>query len=226
MGLLKFGNQTLNIAEVPDGHIIIPEGDYINFRNINNAYLALRSKLPVGVNESEFAVLADKGLKYDPLSQEHQGIKTKYTELETKLKEFSNIPKEFTVERWGKFVQQESDAAWSKKIDTLTQKVKATVKEKMGIDINIDNRFIPADVLETFNPDDRDAEEQWTKILDKAHTEQQEFIRKSVDGGSIPSGRVGDTNLPNMPNIDSKLAGNKVAGDFVGADGGRVGQLR
>lgn len=187
MGLVIFGSQTLNIPEAPDGHILIAQNEVNRLRSVDNEYKVLRSKIPVGVNESDIATLVEKGSRFDALNTELTTTKSQVTTLQTDLKKFDNMPKDFSVEKWTADRKRESDELWQGKIDVLTKDVLAEVEKEFGQKFEIDTRFIDPAKLDAFDPDGKDAKKEWRVILDEAHTAQENFIRQRVEGIGLPA---------------------------------------
>src|SRR3990172_9021167 len=121
MGLVKFGATTVNIAEVPDGHIIISEADHTNLKRSGDAYLLLKSKIPIGVNESDLPGLVERGQRYDTLNSEFGQSKTKVQELTTQLTAFKDMPSGFSKERWNELTTAEAKRVRDAKIQDLQQ---------------------------------------------------------------------------------------------------------
>lgn len=194
MGIVKFGQQNLSIEQVPDGHIIISDNEFARMRDGSNAYLSLRSKIPTGIAEDQISPLIDKGLKFDNTSQEVGSLKTKISELEGNLNKFSNIPKDYTPEKWDSFVKKETTEKRSAKFAELSQKALVDVEKEFGVKFVVDERFIPADIRNGFDPFKDGADKEWKDILDKAHTEQQNFIQNQLE-----------TNLPSPSKVGNQL---------------------
>jgi len=223
MGLVKFNSLTLQIDQVPDGHVIVPETEISSLRAVGNSYNLLKSKIPTGVTEDQLPTLVEKGQRYDGISQEKSTFQKQYEETTAKLKGFENIPQDFKVETWNKYKQDEAIRGRQSKIAELTEQVKKNVKEKHGVDLpTIDNRFIPQDRMSTFDPESKTAIDDLTKILDDAHTEQMNFVQK-ISSSGIP---------PTMPAGIAKQAGalpqiqNPVNGDVVNENQLKVGRFR
>ena len=222
MGLVKFGAQTLSIVEIPDGHVVISDSELANLRLVNNSYLTLKASIPPGVEPSQVASILEKGQRYDSETKLRIEAERKTGELENQLKQFSNIPKEFKVEEWNRYVKQEQTAKRTAKVNELTQEVYKQVKEKNGVDISVDERFFPSNEVEAFDPFAQDANEKWYKIVEKAYDAQQEFITKQ-SGNFVPSAEtVGSGGQPSGKKhpIDPRLAG--PTGDKVSPEGGQV----
>ena len=191
MGLVKYGQQTLNIAEIPDGHMVISESDFNSLRGSQNAYLSLKSKIPVGIDESQLSALVEKGSRFDTVNTELSNMKGEKTQLQQKLDGFKNIPEGFSPEKWNKFVQRETAEVRQGKLDKLTAKVYEKVKEVTKQDMTVDPRFIDQEKLSSFDPDSPTAFDDYYKILDAAHTAQQDFVQKSVGNAPPPTVGVG-----------------------------------
>lgn len=191
MGIVKFGQQSLSIEQVPDGHIIISESDFSRMRDSSNALLTLRSKIPVGITEEQIAPLIEKGIKFDSVNNQVNSLNTKITELQANLDKFSNMPKDFTPERWFGYVKKEAAEKRQSQIEKLTSEVLADVEKEFGVKYVVDPRFIPSEVLDKFDPEHTDAKKQWRDILDKAHTEQQDFIKNQLESFNTSPGKVG-----------------------------------
>lgn len=221
MGLVKFGQQTLNIDNIPDGSIIVSEQEYNQLRSQSNGYLLLKSKIPVGVDETQIPALLEKGSRYDQKDKEFVELSKAKADIEARLQAFNNMPKDFSIDKWNQYVKKEQDEVFSRQIDDLTKKVYERVEKETGVKYVVDFRFIPADVLKTFDPSAKDAEEKWYKILDDAHTEQLKFIESSLNQ-SIPLpaqvGKAGAGDGSTEP-PQRRLA------DIVADDKVRVGRL-
>jgi len=230
MALVKFGQQTLNIDGVPEGMMIISESDVTRLRATNNAYDLLKSRLPVNVSEEEYGDLIEKGKRYAALSEKLDKTSDELKNTKTELGKFSNLPKDFSVEQWNKDRQRDADAVFASKIDKLTAGVYEKIKKELGVDIQVDPRFIPADTLETFDPDAADAADKWYQILDNAHTEQEKFLQSH--GGNLPPtpavGQPGQTpEGATPPPVGLRIPGATQfnPGDRVSDGGVRVGKL-
>ena len=182
MGLVKFGSQTLNIPEAPDGHILIAESEVNSLKAVKNDHLILKSKIPAGIPESEIATLVEKGSRFDAINTELNTAKGQVTQLQTDLKKFDNMPKDFSVDKWKADRTRESDEIWQGKIDVLTKDVMTEVEKEFGQKFEIDMRFIDPAKLEIFDPDGKDSKKEWRQLLDEAHTAQENFIRSKIEG--------------------------------------------
>jgi hypothetical protein len=183
------------VDAIPDGHVVIPEHELNNLRSQSNAYLTLKSKLPVGVPEDQVGVLAEKGGRYDPLNQQLTTAQQKVQEYENKLQQYSNMPKDFTADKWNGYVQKEAEEIFAGKMEALTNWVYEEAQKKTGIRYEVDPRFIPADVVEKFDPDASDAKEKWYQVLNDAHTAQVDFVNK-IQSGAVGAGQVGAGGQP------------------------------
>lgn len=204
MGLVKFGNQTLSIDAIPDGHVVIADSEIANLRNSQNAYLLLKSKIPVGVDESSIPTVLEKGSKFDSTVAELTGVKTKLTETEGKLTKFANIPQDFTPEKWNQYKSVEADSVFASKFEKISGKVYERVKKEDGVDIKVDERFIDPIKLESWKPDDPQAEIQLYDILKEGYAAQVDFINKSqgsINPGGAPAAPALGANLAPQPTL-------------------------
>jgi hypothetical protein len=192
MGIVKFGQTNLSIEQVPDGHVIVSESEFTSMKQSKDAYLTLRSKIPVGVDEDQIAPLIDKGLRYDNTANEAGGLKTKITELQGNLDKFSNMPKDFSPDKWNGYVKKESTEKRSAKLSELSQKVLSEVEKEIGVKFTVDERFIHPDVINGFDPFKDGAEKEWKDVLDKAHTAQQDFIKNQLESTITSQTKVGN----------------------------------
>lgn len=199
MGLVKYGQQTLNIDVVPDGHVIVPESEYLNLKNILNAHLGLKSKIPPGIEEEKLTLTLDKGIHYDELENKYKQLQAQAREYEQKLNSYMNIPKDFNIDKWNYYVAREKAEIRQAKIKELTNRVLEDVKSKTGVTYEIDERFINKEAYEKFDPDSDNAFEEWYKILDDAHTEQQNFLKKFVKDKSLEPIDISKTELDIKP---------------------------
>jgi uncharacterized protein (DUF342 family) len=172
---VKFGQVTLNVDNVPDGHIIISEAEHANLKQSANALFLLKSKIPVGVDENQLSVLVEKGQRHDTLAQELDTHKKNVTSLTEKLNKFSNIPEGFSVEQWNKDRTKEKMEMRAGQFAEIEKSAFKEIETKFKIKPNIDKRFLPN--LDEFDVTAKDAVEQYVKILDKAHTDQAEFVK-------------------------------------------------
>lgn len=226
MGLVKFNSLTLQIEQVPDGHVIVPESEIASLRATGNSYSLLKSKIPAGVSEDQLSVLIEKGQRYDGVSQEKTTLQKQFEETTAKLKGFENIPQDFKVETWNKFKADEASRTRQSKIDALTEQVKKTVKEKHGVDLPvIDQRFIPQDRMSAFDPDSKTALDDLTKILDDAHTEQMNFVQKISSSGipsTIPAGQAAPAAGGKPAPFENPANGDRVSATELHVGGFRI----
>lgn len=178
MGLVKFGAQTLNIDNVGDGHIIIPESEYNTMRQAKNSFDGLKNRIPAGVNELDLQTLIEKGQRYDSTLQELTTTKDKLSKSDEKLRTATNLPEGFSVDKWNSYTKAEQDAIRKGKLDALTKTVIEEAEKKAGVKISVDERFYDAQKVAAFNPDAPDAKEQWNKITESAYDAQLDFLRK------------------------------------------------
>lgn len=191
MGIVKFNNTSLNIEQVPDGHVIITQAELDSISSLRNELNLIKSYLPPGVDKGQLGGLVEKGQRFDPLNTEHQTLKSQVTDLTAKLSQYSNLPKEFSVEKWNSYVNKEQMENRNVKLNELTQRALAKAKEVVGVDVKVDQRFIPSDVLQNFDVNAPDAQDKWYKVLDDAHTKQQEFIKENLNNVTPVSTPVG-----------------------------------
>lgn len=178
MGIVDFGAQKLNIAEVPDGHVIISQAQLQQMRNAENNYLSLKAYIPVEHlnNLSKVSELLEKGSRYDTLNQEKGQISTKLSDAETKLQAQKKLPEGYTEERWNKYVSTEQELVKGQQFETLFTKVGELASTKYNIKLpKIDERFYP-DKLWELDPAKPESIELALGFLNEAHTEQQKFL--------------------------------------------------
>ncbi len=178
MGLVKFNNTTLNIAEIPDGHIVIPQSEYESFRGVQNSYLILQSKIPAGTDHAKLGELIDKGARFETLNSEIGNIKTQLSEANTKLQGFSNIPQGFTVEKWNAFELKDKQEIRAKRISELEQKVYSRVETEDKVKVKVDKRFLPD--MSNLDLAANDIEQKMYDIYKQGYAEQTEFIKTNV----------------------------------------------
>jgi len=217
MGLVKFGQLTLNVEQIPDGHEVVSSADLANLRNAQNSYALLKSKIPVSVNENQLAELTDKGSRYDSIAQQLEAERTSATQLKAEVAKFSNIPKDYSKERWDTFVNQEQQQKIDASKNALTQKVYQNIESKLGVKVKIDDRFLPQDKVKGFDFTAQDAEAKWAVILDEAHTAQENFIKELSGNAPITQQQVGQIQTP-IPAGVPKTG----PADAVGETGARV----
>lgn len=189
MGLVKYGNLTLNVAEIPDGNIVVAEQEFNNLRQTNNAFLELKSKIPIGVDPNQLGQLVEKGQRFDAINTDFQRATTQSQELQKKLDAVKNLPEGYSEEKWNSYVKRDMTETRNRQISELTKKVYDKVKSETGVDVDIDPRFIqePAD----FDPSKPEAFDSWYKTLDAAHTAQTEFTQKQLGRITTPVAAVG-----------------------------------
>lgn len=187
MGLVKFNNTTLSIEQVPDGHIIIAEAEFTRIRDAGNAYAVLKSKIPLGVDENQLGVMTEKGMRYDTTAQQLAAANTKVGELTTQVNQFSNIPKDFKPEKWEQFKAAEQAQIRNTQRAEIQKKAVSQIQDKYkGISVpEIDDRFFSKEELDKFDYTATDAVEKYVQIMDKAHTEQENFMMKQLGGGAL-----------------------------------------
>lgn len=184
MGLVKFNTQTLNIENVPDGHIIIAQSEYDSFQGQRNDFLRLKSFVPAGVDHAKIGELIDKGQRFDSINMELGNTKTQLNEINTKLTGFNNIPKEFTTEKWNTFVQKEVQEVRGKRIGELEKKFYERVEAEDKVKIKIDPRFVSD--LSGLDLNASDVQDKYNEVMKKAYTDQVEFIKNTV-GETLPA---------------------------------------
>lgn len=222
MGLVKFNNQTLSIPEVPDGLVLMPENEVATLRSQQNEFLSLKSRIPVGVDQTQLGLLIEKGQRFDSETAERTKASAKIAELEKNIAQFSSLPKDFSADKWNAYVKQEQEGIRSKKLSELTAKVKAEVKEKFKVDIEVDPRFIDSQKVQAFDPDAQNAYQEWYAIMDEAHTAQTDFIQKTAAGASPANEPVGGARAAGT---DLNIGDRHTKGDQVSGDGVRMRQL-
>jgi hypothetical protein len=188
MGLVKFGQQTLNIENVPDGHILVSEAELKSIRDAANSYYSLNSSIPVEIDRGKVGELAARGSRYDSIVKEREELAAKLNDLEKQLGQYKDIPEGFSKEKWNNYVQTEQKAIRQGKLDKLMADALAKAEKETGVKYSVDPRFVPTDVINNFDVEATDALDNMYKILDGAHTAQQEFIQKQMS-----------VNLPNKP---------------------------
>jgi hypothetical protein len=223
MALVKFGQQTLNIDGVPDGHILVSESEVSQLRQVKDAYALLKRNIPIDVEEGQLASFVERGRRYDDVEKSRKDLETHSKSLEEKLQKLGKLPEGFSQERWNKYVQREQDEIFQSKIDTLTQKVYEKVQKELGVKVSIDPRFIDPSKLDSFNPDDPKAEETWYQILDEAHTAQESFVKSQVSEltPSTPSGITPQTTGTPVSSVHSP--GSPMPGDKITDNGAVAG---
>lgn len=224
MGLLKFNNQSYAVEGLPDGLVAMTEGEVVSMRSAANQLLTLKSRIPAGVDELQLGAIIDKGTKFDSLLQEKSSAAAKIQELETSVKQYSNLPKDFSPEKWNGFVQQEQQQIFAQKFDALSKKVLEDVKAKTGVEQKVDPRFFDKSALDKFNPDAPTAFDDLYKIMDSAHTAQQDFLQQSLNGVIPSPSPVGDPGRPTVQMISSNQS--QQSGDKAGPTGISVQGLR
>lgn len=188
MGIVKYNNTNLTVEGVPDGSMIITPEQHTAYTQTQNAYTLLKSKMPIGVSENDLALLVEKGQRFDSLNTEFSTTKTKLTETETKLAGFKNIPEGFSVEKWNQLTAKEKAEVRSGQITQLTKAVEDKLKKDYPDKTppTIDQRFLPADKVATFDPTAADAQDKWAAILGEGFTAQNEFLNRIVSNGVTP----------------------------------------
>lgn len=222
MGKVKFGNLILDIEQVPDGHVIVAESSYNTLKSGHDGYSVLKSKLPLGINEDQLSSLAEKGQRYDQLDVQHKELQGKFGETQKALEGFQNIPKEFSIDRWNSFIKREQAEVRQGKIKELTNKVYERVRKELDLksednSIIVDPRFYPQDAVVAFDPDAKDAEQQWYDILDKGHDAQLDFV-KNMANKATPPGAI-TTGQETVPGSGDKSR------DTFGDKGAQVGGM-
>lgn len=190
MGLVKFGHQTLNIENVPDGHILVSEQELKSLKDASNAFFMLNSKIPVGVEQDKIGEYVQRGQRYDTIAKERDELFAKSQDIEKKLQQYQNLPKDFDAERWNNYVNAEQKAIRQEKLNKLMTDALAKAEKDTGVKYSVDPRFIKSEILEKLDVDAKDALDVMYKTLDEAHTAQQEFIQKSISQ-NIPSPVIG-----------------------------------
>jgi hypothetical protein len=186
MGLVKFGQLTLSVDQIPDGHVVVPESELVRLKGADNAYLSLKSKIPYGVAEDQLGSLLEKGARFDAELSQRQKFEKELGDASKKLEGFSNLPKDFSLENYNRLVADEKDRIWQGKIADLTRQVEEKVEKELHVKVKVDPRFIDQSKLEAFDPDSKTAFDDWYKILDEAHTAQENFV-KDMAGKTPPA---------------------------------------
>jgi hypothetical protein len=214
MGLVKFNKTTLNVENVPDGHEIISESELIQLRQTRDALSLLKSKIPVGVDESKLGEIIEQGQRYPTIAQELATHKTSVADLTGKLSKFQNIPAEFDVVKWNSYVNKEKEEQWTVKFNETKKLAFDKIEQEFKVRPVIDDRFVPMDKVKALNLEDKKAVDSLVDIYNDAHTAQQEFV-KSITGGNIQSphavggGEVRPAGAPQAGKV----------GDLVGEEG-------
>ncbi len=180
MGIVSFGAQKLNIAEVPDGHAIISEADLQRFRSAENNYLSLKAYIPVEHlgNLPKVQELLEKGSRYDTLNQEKSTISMQLSEANTKLQAVKNLPEGYTQEKWNTYESRAKSEVRNQQMTELLKKTEDYAGEKFKIKIpKIDPRFLSQEKLNKIDPTAADAPQKYLDILNEGHTAQQEFLK-------------------------------------------------
>lgn len=212
MGLVKFNNTTLNVDGLPDGAVVITGEQHSSFQQAQNAYTILKSKLPIGISEDQIATLTEKGQRYDTVNAELAQKNTKIAELTAQVDGFKNIPQGFTIEKWNQDRQREANETRQVQLADLTKKVADAIKKESPDRTlpKVDERFLPADKVKSFDPTSANAVDVWAGILAEGFRAQTEFAKSlGVDsittpplgGGSgivTPPDNGGDT-MPHIP---------------------------
>jgi hypothetical protein len=224
MALVKYGNQTLTIAEVADGCVIISEKDLDVYRNGNNAYLDLKSKMPIGIDPSQLSTLVEKGQRFDKVNTDLQTAVTQSQESQRKL-DAMKLPEGFSVDKWNADRNREKVETRTNLMSELTKKAYAKIKEEFKVDVDIDKRFITEP--EGFDPAKPEALEQWIKVLDAAHTAQTEFTQKQLGNLNIPVTSIGASQFVpgNQIQPQNGVAPAKIRGDVLTESGMNIGKL-
>jgi hypothetical protein len=231
MSTVKFGEQVLNIDGIPEGHMIVPEAEISRLRGVSNGYSLLKSRIPLDVDEADLGKLVEKGKRYDVLAAKLDKTAGELKTSQANLAKHSELPEGYSEERWNKFVQQENDSVFAEKIRGLTEKAYARVEKEMGVKIEVDHRFIPADILESFDPDDKDDEKKWYEIVDNENIEEEKLIKKSSEGAAPPTPSVGEPGAGTPPEpvpfsgIHQGGAEHRPQGDRVTEGGINVGRI-
>lgn len=200
MGQVKFNNTLLSIEQIPDGHVVVSESELNAMKSVQGAYQLLKSKMPIGVSENDLATLVEKGQRFDQLNKDFTDTKAALDTTKGELTKFSNIPKEFSVDKWNGFVNQEKQQIWLGNWEKVQKQAREEFKKKNNYDIpEIDPRFYPDDV-ESFNFEDRNAIDNMIALMDKAHTEQVNFLQKAT-GNMAPSPAPVGGSQPNPVNM-------------------------
>jgi hypothetical protein len=216
MGLVRFGQTTLNIENVPDGSVIVAQTELTQLQNANNSYLSLKSKIPVGVSEDQISSLVERGQRFEEVNGKLSETTKKVTELSGQVESFKNMPQDFSVDKWKADRQREINEVRAKKMDALTTAAYERVTKETGAKIVVDPRFISAEAMASFNPDAPDAAQKWYDILDAAHTESQKFIADNLGSAQPIPGQVGAGGPPPVHPLQR---------DVVTADKARLGHF-
>jgi hypothetical protein len=210
MGLLKYNNQTYTVEGLPDGLVAIESNTYGDMQKANNAYLTLKSRIPIGVDESQLGVIIEKGLRFDTNAQELTNSKTTITDLTGKLSKFSDIPPEFSKEQWSKYVQKEQTEIRQGKISKVAEQAREFMEKEWKVKVpTVDPRFLN---LDNFNPDDKDAVKNYAELYDNAHTEQEKLLKSIIENQTDKNAPPVGIN-PALPAGEPKVRPNDVVGD-------------
>ena len=202
MGLVKFGAQSFNIEQIPDGHIVISEQELSTLKGVQNSYLALKARIPVGINDAEISALIEKGQRFDPLNQELVGARTQLTERDGKLSQFSNIPKDYSVDEWNRLRKKEAAEIRATKLADLTKKAIEKAETVTGVKgLKVDPRFYDSAKVDKLDVERADAVEQMYAILDEAHTAQMNFMKEMSDSARPGTPSVG---VPGVPGVSGQ----------------------
>ncbi len=201
MGMVKFGQLTLNVADIPDGHIVIPEQQYQQLKGAENQYLTLKSSIPYGVDMSQLPTIVDKGSRFDTTVNELNTVKQQLGAATQKLQGFSNLPADFSLDEYKALKQDQAMYKRGQQMEDLFAKTSKFVEETYHVKMpNVDLRFVDDAELDAIDPNAADAPAKMALVFNKAHTAQQEFVAKF--GGVT---RTGDSTVahgaPANPNL-------------------------
>jgi hypothetical protein len=202
MALVKFGQLTLNVENVPDGHMIVSEAEFNTMKQASNALFSLKSKIPVGIDESQLGVLIEKGQRHDTIAQELINTQKSVTGLTEKVNKFSNIPEGFSAEQWNKDRNTEKMNARASKLAVLEKQVFDKVEQQHKVRPQVDKRFVTG--LDEIDLDAKNAFDLVYEAYDKGHTAQQEFV-KNMSQTKPGSETVGGGQKITVDGVDVKI---------------------
>ena len=131
MGLVKFGQTTLNVAEIPDGHIVISDAQFQSLKGAENNYLSLKASIPYGVDMSQLPVIIEKGSRFDSTANELNTVKQQLGAATTRLQGFSNLPQDFSLDEYKAL---KADQANKDKTSMAILKPIANTRENLSLD--------------------------------------------------------------------------------------------
>jgi hypothetical protein len=191
MGLVKFGQTTLNVAEIPDGHIVISDAQFQAMKGAENNYLALKASIPYGVDMSQLSTIVEKGSRFDAISTELNTVKQQLGATTQKLQGFSNLPADFSLDEYKALKNEHAIYERGAALEDLFAKTAKYVEETHRVKMpTVDLRFVDEEALNAIDPKAVDAPAKMAIIFDKAHSAQQEFVAKMGGTPSQPATQV------------------------------------